>query len=209
MTYTSVDTIPAKLYLKILETGHVNLLSDKEVVEIIEEGAQNVITKKESENIWVNIQAEDAELIKDNKSDKTLNISKNIESLVAKLESINLSVFHLKMLKDADLISLLKKYGYTFTDDLESDLERIERETEGLEIKLKNYQRQLEKLQPKTKDKTGKSVPFDEVVLGYGVVTGLMFKTNQITQSEYRALINVGNQKMEAIEKSIGKNGKR
>ena len=101
MTYTSVDTIPAKLYLKILETGHVNLLSDKEVVEIIEEGAQNVITKKELENIWVNIQAEDAELIKDNKSDKTLNISKNIESLVAKLESINLSVFHLKMLKDA------------------------------------------------------------------------------------------------------------
>ena len=87
--------------------------------------------------------------------------------------------------------------------------EQLTDSVEGLEIKLKNYQRQLEKLQPKTKDKTGKSVPFDEVVLGYGVVTGLMFKTNQITQSEYRALINVGNQKMEAIEKSIGKNGKR
>ena len=207
MTYTSVDTIPAKLYLKILATGHVNLLSDKEVVETIEEGAQNVITKKELNTIWISIQNEDSELIKDQKSDKVINISSKLESLIAKLESINLAVFHLKILEDADLINLLKKHGYSFTDDLKTDLETIERETEGILLKIKNQHRLLEKLKPKTKN--DKPVPFDETVLGYGVVTGLMFKTNDITQSEYRALINVGNQKMKAIENSIGKNGKR
>ena len=207
MTYNTVDTIPAKLYFKILANGHVNLLTDLEVVETIDEGAENVITKKELDTIWINIQNEDAELQQDPKNDKVVSISTNIEKLLARLESIHLSVFYLKVMPDdEDILNHLKTYGYKFTDDIKADLERIERETEGILLKVKNYNRQLEKLKPKKNN--GKSVPFDETVLGYGVVTGLTYRTNQITLSEYRALINVGNQKMKAIEKSIG-NGKR
>lgn len=210
MTYTSVDTVPAKVFFKILKTGHVNLLTDKIVVETKQNEDDGVITIDELNNIWATIQAEDEALVNDTKSDKILNISKKIDAIVAQLGCIRTSVFYLKTFPDdEDLINQLKNYGYRFTENMTTDLERIERENEGLELKYKNYKRQLDKINPKTEDNK-KPTPFDEVVLGYGVVTGLTYRTNEITQSEYRALINVGNQKMKSIENTIGnKNGKR
>lgn len=186
MIYTSVDTIPAKIFFKILETGDVTLLTDEKVEE-------NKLI-----DIWNTIKNEDAELAKNPKDTKVINVSKQIEAILAKMEAVNLAVFHLKVVKDDELMQMLKDYGYRFTDNLEKDLETIERETEGLIIKLKSYQRQLQKLVPDTEE-TKENVPFDECVLGYSAISGLMFKPNTITQSEYRALIKIGNQKIKPL----------
>lgn len=184
MIYKSVDTIPSKVFFKILRTGDLGLLTDE------------TIPLSELEKIWINIEGEDSELTSNGKNDRFINISKQIEAILAKMESINLSVFHLKILRDQDLIENLKKYNYKFTDDLKSDLIKIERETEALTLKLRNYQRQLDKILPKNNKK---HIPFDEVVMGYGVVSGWSVRPNEITQSEYRALIKIGNQKIKAL----------
>ena len=186
MIYKSVDTIPSKIFFKILETGDVKLLTDED------------IPIKELEQIWSIIQNEDSELTGKESSDKVISVSKQIEALLARMESINLSVFHLKVKEDKDLINLLKKYNYTFTGDLKYDLERVEVESEALTQKLKRYQRQLKALLPEDYEKK-KQVPFDEVVMGYGVVSGWIVRPNKITQSEYRALIKIGNQKIKAL----------
>lgn len=194
MTYDSVDIIPSKLFFKILETGDIKLLSD-------EEKNEETLNK-----IWIEIQSQDSDLIKDNKRDKVIDLSKRIESLLARIESIKLAVFHLKILPDDDLLELLKNFGYKFSDNLDSDLERVERETEAILLKIKIDQRRLNNLKPK-KD-SDKKVPFDETILSYSAFTHLNFRPNTITQSEYRALISVGNQKIEAIQKNMS-NGKR
>lgn len=190
MIYKSVDTIPSKIFFKILESNDVKLLTDQDLTEDL--------TIEKLNEIWLKIQNEDAELTNSSKDEKVINISKKIEALLAKMECVNLCVFHLKILKDQDLINQLKKYNYSFTDDLESDIKRVERESEALGLLLKNLKRQLDKVLPKENKK--QEVPFDEVVLGYSVVTGLMFKPNAITQSEYRALIKIVNKKIKALD---------
>lgn len=208
MIYDSVDTIPSKIFFKILSTGDVNLLTDE------------LDHEYDLKEIWKNIEAQDSELHQNKESNKELNLDKQIESLLAKIQSVILSVFHLRIIKDHDLIELLKKDGYKIDWDeskisdekiadqiFQSQLDTVERESEALNLKVSNLQRQLEKIRPS--GEKGKHTPFDEVVMGYGVVSGWMVRPNDITQSEYRALIKIGNQKMKSLENAVKLNGKR
>lgn len=192
MTYDSPDIIPAKIYFKILETGEVELLSTeiKKFDKLIE--------------IWEKINEEYVSENKKQKQDKSFDLYKRIESLSAKFEAIKLSVMVLKYQDDQELKDLLLKYGYKFSDDEEKDLDRILRESESLQIKIENLRNQLPKVDNK------KKLSFDETVMSYAAFTGSGFiDTNKITLTQYDALINIGNQKMKALEShGQGKNNK-
>lgn len=193
MTYDSPDIIPAKIYFKILETGEVELLSTKikEFDKLVE--------------IWEKINEEYVSENKSQKQDKSFDLYRRIEILGARYESIKLSVIGLKIEDDQELKDLLIKYGYKFSDDdEEKDLDRILRESESLQIKIENLRNQLPKVDTK------KKLSFDETVLSYAAFTGSGFiDTNKITLTQYDALINIGNQKMKALEShGQGKNNK-
>ena len=192
MTYDSPDIIPAKIYFKILETGEVELLSTE-----IKDFEKLVA-------IWEKINDEYVSENKNQKQDKSFDLYKRIESLSAKYEAIKLSVKVIKYQDDQELKDLLIKYGYKFSSDEEKDLDRILRESESLQIKIENLKNQLPKVDTK------KKLSFDETVLSYAAFTGYGFiDTNKITLTQYDALINIGNQKMKALEShGQGKNNK-
>lgn len=189
MIYNSIDTIPAKLFFKIVKSGDTKLLAVNE----------NEIDVDELEKIWNRILEEDSKITENKEESKVLNISKKIESTASKLEKVKLAIFYLSVMADDEIIEMLKKDGYTFSGDLKKDLEKIERFSEALKIKIDKYSNDLNDIIKKDSDEDSE-VPFDEVVLSYGVITGIVFKTNEITLSEYRALIKIGNKKMKVLE---------
>lgn len=193
MTYDSIDTIPAKLFFRIMETGDISLLSTKKKAEY------------DLMSIWENLQEEHGKINPDNRTGKTMSIYRKIEALSAKYEAIKLAVHCMKSHRDKDLFGLLQNYGYKLTwRNLREDLERVERESKAIETKILRAKQQL----PKQKKNKGESadISFDEAVLGYAAFTGSGFvDTNKITVPQYYALINIGNQKIRALENGKAK----
>ena len=182
--YTSADIIPAKLYFKILSSGDLSLLSSEKLSE------------KELLDIWTNIQQEDADNDPQSKSNKTAKIAAKIEALAAQQEFTEIAVFYLSKTHDEELIQQLKDYGFKFTGDLLQDLIVIVRENKALTTKIKRLQKRLP-----TNETNSNKTTFDENVLSYATITKQGFiNTNEITLTQYRALIKIGNEKIKTLE---------
>lgn len=189
MIYKSIDTIPAKVYFKILETLDYSLLC---------EGGEK-LPNEELIKIFESIIENDDTSAKDKGKSKELDIYCRIEMLSAKYKKVKFSIYYLKLLKDDDLIEMLKQDGYKFTDDYERDLDTIERLVESLLIKIEAVKNRLPK---KQENEEKEDVPFDEVVLSYCALLGMGFvDTNKIVLSQYRAIVRMGNNKIEKLNK--------
>ena len=197
MIYDSPEIIPAKLYFKILETGKISLLSNE------------LLSIEKVKKAWQKLEEEYSTKKDSKRQDKIINISKRIEGLKANIEFVSLAVYYLRNLKDNELIDKLKSKGYKFnwiekgeeTEITEAifqdDLDRIERESQALELKIKI----LEKPIPKQSGSNGEQVTFDETVLMYASFTGLGYvNPNEIPLTQYDAMIVNGNKKMKALE---------
>ena len=185
MIYKSIDTIPSKTYFKIIESGDLSLLCTE----------NETPTENELAEIFAKIQAEDEKLTEGKGKSKELDIYSKIESLSAKYKKIKYTVYYLRHLKDDDLIEILKKDGYTFTDDFEASLNEIERLSESLLVQIGAIKSRLPK-----KQENEKETPFDEVVLSYCALLEMGFvDTNKVVQSQYRAIIKMGNNKIEKL----------
>lgn len=191
MIYDSAETIPAKLYFKILETADYKLLADE------------TCTEEDLLKAWDRIEDEYSEITSNKKTKKVLDISKRIEGLAAKYEAITLMVMCLRAKEDQEIIDQLKEYGYRFSDDLTADLDIIERESDAIKIKIDN---ELDKM-PKVKENdNSENITFDETIMSYCAFTGSGFiDPNKITLSQYNAQLNIGNKKMKALERSAKK----
>lgn len=182
MIYT-LDTIPAKLYYHILETGNVHLLSDEELP---------VATL---DKLWEDMQAKDLENNPDNSTNKSLDIHKTCEHYLAKYEAIRHAIHCLKYAEDKELIDLIRYYGYTYNS--KEDLERIAQQSESIFLKIDRQKARL----PKKKE--SKHVPFDEMVISCGVISGTGFiDTNTITKTQLDALVKVTMNKIKASQKN-------
>lgn len=200
MVYDSLDIIPSKLFFKIADTGDVRLLSKDKDVDI-------EVLKK----IWSQLEEEDAELSQSDTLDKLIENYAKIERLSAKFKCIALCVRYLRFKKDDDLISQLRNYGFqirwgrdkiiegeeaTAEAIFQYDLDEVVRLSEDIGLQIERIKSRI----PKQK-KNAKQTPFDEVVMGYAAFTGAGFiDTNSITQTQYRALINLGAQKIKSLE---------
>ncbi len=209
MIYDSPEIIPAKIYLKIIEGAPLTLLST-------EPGAIMTDLVK----AWKNI--EDTYKRNETKDDlKTLDLSKRMERFAARLESVILSIHYLRQFKDDELINNLKNWQFTFNWKKEtkyeneaaaeaiyqSDLDRIERESETIKHKIDR----IFELMPKIDDDDDAvGLTFDENVLIYAAFTDLGYiDPNVLPLTQYDALISAGNKKMTALEKQAAKNKSR
>lgn len=185
MTYT-IDTIPAKIYFKIFETGDTSLLStDKDI---------------DTDKLWQKIELQTLDYQKNTKSDKILYLSKKIQQFSSRLNAILNTVNYLKSVKnDDESIDLLLSYGYKITSKtINEDLERIERESNAIEIKIDKYTSDLEKVKPKnTKDKSS----FEDLYMSYLAILEFGFKgSNEVTFLEFMGLEKQVLSKIKALD---------
>ena len=182
MIYNSLDIIPAKLFLKIEETGDYSLLSTEE-------------TKEDLKTLWELLVAENDRIHPNKESNKSLDIYKQIEKHWTKYKSVSAAVYFLNRKKDQELTELIQSYGYRLRSrEFKKDLRVIEREVESLKIRIKRLEGQLPK-------KNKKETSFDEVIMSYGAITNSGFiDTNTITLMQYYALVSIGNKKIKSID---------
>lgn len=189
MLYDSIDTIPAKTYFKIIESGDLKLL--------LSDGKRTINNISALEDAWEKLEAEHSAIEEGKRDNTVMDISKKIESMAAKYEAITYAISYLRKLDDADLVRLLNNYGFQLDGDIEQCLNRIESESEAIQIKIERERNKL----PKEDKDNSKKTTFDKVVLSYGAITGLGFvDTNKISLTQYYALIETGNEKIKALE---------
>lgn len=178
MIYKSIDTIPAKLFFKIIETEDVSLLSDERTpIEYLKV-------------IWEGIKMEDEKNNPNSQKNKVIQTHAQIESYLAKLEFIKHAVHYLKIKEDEHLRELLKSEGYTYNS--EKDLDRILLQSDGINDRIERLKLKLPK-----QDKIKKNVPFDELVLSMAAITDLGFiDTNKITKTQFDGLLKITDSKI-------------
>lgn len=195
MIYTSIELIPAKIFFRIQETNNLTLLTDEENVD-----------KQVLAQIWEQLKEQNGSLPESEEGKRTLSIATRLEMLNARLESVTLATHHLKSVYDQELMDLLISKGYfpedyKFTDQeqLVEDLKRVDREAEAIQIKINLHKDKL------PKDDGKKKITFDQSVMGYSAFTGSGFiDPNTIALTQYYALINLGAEKIKALENGKG-----
>lgn len=193
MTYTSLDTIPLKLFYQIMSSGDVSLLTDD---------------KNELKNVsklWEQIKAEFEELDPTNQIQKTFRTLKEIEEYKTQYNGIQFAIEALKFDRDLDLENQLREFGFKLTEDtFIDDLETINNESQALLMFID----ELEALLPKHNGK--KATSMDEVILGYASYTNLQYtNTNSITVTQFYALKKVFDEKLKAMRQQASKNKRK
>lgn len=184
MTYDSLDKIPLKLYLEILKTGNLTLLTDdKERLH-------------ELTDIWYNMKEEFKEIDPKNSFDKTLKNMIKVEIYTAKYTFLEFAVRCLNFDRDEYLENRIRELNYKLREDhFLMDLALVDSYRKGILIQIERYASKL----PGVDGKRPTSI--DEVILGYCSVTGLSFDTNLITVSQFYAIKHVFETKLEAARK--------
>lgn len=190
MIYDSLDIIPYKTFIKIVETGNVQLLS------------HDITDKSILNEVWDRIYQEhlqEAEETQDGK--RIFRLAKEIDALGAKHKVILMACEALKFDWNDDLVDLLKKYGYairnTNTEDYYSDIQKIERESNALAIKASNLRNQL----PKSSD--NQKVTIDDIMASYSAILGIDFDYNTLPYRKFFALQKQVDSKIKALEKQV------
>jgi hypothetical protein len=193
MTYTSLDTIPLKLFYQIMSSGDVSLLTDD----------KNEL--KNTSKLWEQIKAEFEELDPTNQIQKTFRTLKEIEEYKTQYNGIQFAIEALRFDRDLDLENQLREFGFKLTEDnLINDLETIKNESQALLMFIE----ELEALLPKHNGK--KATSMDEVILGYASYTNLQYtNTNSITVTQFYALKKVFDEKLKAMRQQAAKNKRK
>lgn len=193
MTYTSLDTIPLKLFYQIMSSGDVSLLTDDK------NDLKNV------SKLWEQIKAEFEELDPTNQIQKTFRTLKEIEEYKTQYNGIQFAIEALKFDRDLDLENQLREFGFKLTEDnFINDLETIKNESQALLMFIE----ELEALLPKHNGK--KATSMDEVILGYASYTNLQYtNTNSITVTQFYALKKVFDEKLKAMRQQVAKNKRK
>lgn len=187
MIYNRLDIIPLKIFLEVYNTGNLTLLTDDK---------NQLLNLK---NTWDKLKKDYSELNSEGKSDKILNLVARIQALRIRFEGINFVVKAVRFdPDDVDLMAELNKIGYKITRETYlSDLERIERESKSLNVKIRRLQQKLPKIEKQ--DENSKTT-IDKVILGYCSITGLNFDTNKITVVQFYSLKELAEEKIKHME---------
>ena len=174
LIYT-IDTIPAKLFFKIDNTGDYTLLSD-----------DNSFKKEDLQKVWESILFYYQKNIQGKARDSQLDLDKKINSLESRLLCIKRIICLLKIERDHELERYLRSVGYQLTEqNFFDDLKKIESLSDMIKLKIEKHNSLLEK----KKDNNTSKTTFEDVLLGYLTILGLGFKeANKITLLEYLAL---------------------
>lgn len=172
MKYSSLDTIPYKLFVKISQTNDYSLLSDEETdISVLK-------------SIWEGMYNEHLSSNQTDDSKKVFRISKDVENLLSLNRIVLMACESLRFEFNDDLIVFLKNIGYQFdnedTETYYDSLGRIEREANAYIIKAENFKDML----PKGVDSESKH-NVDDVMASYCVILG--FNIGDFNTLTYRA----------------------
>lgn len=196
----SIDTLPIKLFYKIIETTDLTLLP------------RNNYSEEKLIEIWGKIYDEFQSRDNNELSKRIFRISVDIEYLHTKYNLIIMCIDSLKFDYQKELIDILKEHGYRINEkDYVKSLANAERNAKGIFSKIELLKGQLPK-QEKTKKKESS---IDDVLAGYSTILGFNIGDfNKITCAEYlgwkkQVETKVKHQEQQIRElKSKKKNGK-
>lgn len=181
--------------VEIIDTGNISLLSDDEdtpIHELIE--------------VWEPLLEEYKEKYgsKDNK--KVFNLYKEIEYLNKKHFVIKSAVEALRFDKNQGLINMLLEFGYKLRfENYNEDLERIERESAGIILKIKMFQDQLPKEPVDSKNTNDAASSIVNIMAGYSSILGYDFDFYTISVEKFYSLEKQVKNKISIIEKQNAK----
>lgn len=195
----SIDTLPIKLFYKIVETTDFTLLP------------RNNYSEEKLIEIWTKIYDEFQSRDNNELSIRIFRISVDIEYLHTKYNLIIMCIDSLKFDYQKELIDILKEHGYHINEkNYAKSLESAERNAKGIFAKIELLKNQLPK-----ETKTKKESSIDDVLAGYSTILGFNIGDfNKITCSEYlgwknQVEVKIKNQEKQIRElKSRKKNGK-
>lgn len=190
MTYDSLDIIPYKLFLKIASTGDFKLLSDTET------------NKTVLEEIWQKLFEEHQEYESSPESNREFSITMEIECLETEYKFIHGACYCLKFDLDEELLEMIREKRYTIrTDSTENyyeDIEKVERFSEGLRLKIKTLKDSMPK-ESETEKSNHEKITIDDVMAAYTMITGYDFDFNNVTYTKFKAIQRQVNLKMKSI----------
>ena len=194
MIYDSLRKIPMVTFLEIIDSGDISLLSNEET------------PLEELIPIWLEMY-ETYKLKYDTQNhNKVFNLSKEIDFLIKKYDSIKLSVEALKFDANDSIIQVLRDYGYTLRiENYNDDVARISRESEGIINKINQLKHSLPN---QTESQEKGSDLIISVMADYASFLGYDFDFYTISVEKFGAMQNTVKQKVASIEKQNSKNKK-
>lgn len=152
MTY-SIDTIPAKIYFKVLETEDFSLLSDDKEIDY--------------EVLWSEIKSQAEQIRRTDNKNKVLDLSKEMQRFFVKHEAVNNAIYYLRRRRDEELEDLVRSFGYKLSNaNFQKDLDNIERSIQSLHIKMSRTQKKIDEL-PKPKESSNS---FEDIYMSYRAI---------------------------------------
>lgn len=198
MIYNSLDIIPYKLFIKILETDDVTMLSDSETnIEVLK-------------GIWDKLLEEHQNKNQTPESKRIFKLSKKVNEFIATHKVVVMACTSLRFEFNDDLYDIIIEKGFQLstenTETYYSDLDRIERESNAYIIKAEYYQKMLP--EPKESEETDYNI--DDVIASHSAILGFDFGDyNTITYNKFFATAKQVDAKMKSVMNNNTKsNGK-
>jgi len=177
--------------MEIIENNDITLLCDEE------------IAMDELIAIWQKLNEEYQERYNKQGSSKVFIVSKEVEYLEKKHIIILSAVEALRFDKQQNLIDILLEFGYKLkTETYNEDLDRIERESKGINSKIKNLLSTLPKPAENQNDKSNSIV---DIMAVYSSILGYDFDFYTISVEKFHSIEKQVKQKVAAIEKQNAK----
>lgn len=187
----NIDTIPAKTFFKIQQTGDLTLLSNEKK------------TDKELHDAWEEIVKKDQEITGDKKGNRIINLIVKVEKLHIHLETLEMAFVSLKKNRNSELENILKEYGYKLTEEnFTQDLETAQREAKSIKVRISRFETELKRLLP-TKNQHQKQETFEDILVSIFAILEIgLVDANTITLLYFRSLEKQAVKKIEALQKN-------
>jgi len=188
----SLDTLPIKTCLAIIDTGNVQLLNPKE---------KNLEKLAEA---WEGLYAKYLDL--DKGSFKTLKIHIQIDAILLKRKAILMICECLKFDWDDELYKTLVSYGYRINNSTYmQSIERIERESKSLILKANMLKAKLPKKNEDGTEPEGDKESIDDILASYSLILGFDYDYNIISVTKFFALQKQVEAKTKSLEQQLKK----
>lgn len=192
----NIDTIPAKVFLKVSATEDLSLLTtDKKVSE------------NDLKKAWDEILKADPKKNKNTDKNRVLDLSKKLQRASNKYNSLQNALFFLSQgVRDKEVEQIVKDYNYKLTEDnFKEDVLKALSLIDGISVKISKYQQEIDDII--AKQNQGETATFEDNLMLYYRIAGISIKdANTITYLEYLGL----EKQVETVANNLAKsNGAR
>jgi hypothetical protein len=191
MIYDKLRKLPKVIQMDIYESGDLTLLTDDETTPI-----------EKLVEVWSKLEEEFNRKYNKKGVDEVFNVQKEIEYQENRYFIITSCCEQLLFEKTAEIVNLLKEQGYFFNEyatDFKSEIEKIHRESKGIQIKINQLKNKL----PKVEEGKVFENNIIDVMASYSSVLNVPFDFNTISVEAFHAYESQVKAKIKNIEKQI------